>query len=206
MRAIRDCLGYAGELRLHPKPLYRAPGLRGLAAKLGLRLAPGESVRDAFCEPQLWEKYCAYTDCWTVAGAALLWKKLDKHSYDLSSLLVIEEPGASAAAYAIGSLELSEPEYACGCMSSSDFTTVSQPAPDTLVVEYQAEIRPGRMCSELYSKSTWLLDDQRRPLAAVLESGQPPSRITVTRSASELRVQNADRCEAAADWAELAAP
>jgi len=171
-----------------------------------VRQAPGASLRDAFCEPQLWEKHCAYTDCWSAPGSALIWKPLDKHSDDLNGLLLIEEPGAAVAAYAVGDLELNEPEFACGCMAGSEFTTVSQPAPDTLVVEYQAQSRVGRMCSDRYSKSTWLLDEGRRPVAAVIETGAlPPSRVKVTRSPGELRIQ-LDRCEAAADWAELAAP
>jgi hypothetical protein len=205
LQAVRDCLSGIGKLKPRPKPLYSSKNLRGLAARLGLKTQPGEPAQDAFCEPELWPEHCGYTDCASVAGAFLIWKR-DKRSDNLDSLFVLEEVGGAAKAYQLGQLYLNEPEFACGCMEGNEFAKVSQDTPDTIVAEHLGAIRPGRMCATAYTKSTWLLDAERHVVAVIVEDAigvPPPSQVVITRSPSELRVKNGERCEAVVDWAEL---
>lgn len=204
LEAVRECLTHWGELRLVPEPAYRAKSAKALATKLGFR-QPRAPALGAFCEPELLPDLCAYADC-TVPGLAFAWKpESARDDHGATGLLIVEEPTGQAAAYKVGNLELWEPELRCGCMSGSEFTRVTRPAPNVVVVAYFAQTRPRQMCNELYSTSTWLLDESAQPVAAVFtaEPDTGPTAIEVRRSDDEVRVRNPQGCVARVSWSEL---
>lgn len=205
IEAVRECLKHWGELRLAPELAYQARSAQALAAKLGFR-QPRQSALGAFCAPELRSDLCAYADC-TVPGLAFTWKReASSDGHGATGLLIVEEPTGQASAYRVGNLELWEPEFACGCLSGSEFARVTRPAANVVVVAYFAQTRPGRMCNESYSTSTWFLDESAHPVAAVF-TGEPdtgPTAIEVQRSDDHVRVRNPQGCEARVAWSELA--
>lgn len=205
LEAVRSCLQYFGELRLAPKPAFQAKSARALATKLGFRARRTPSL-EAFCEPELRPKICAYADC-SVPGFAFAWQMAKPRDGDgATALLVIEDTAGQANAYRVGEVELWEPEFACGCMAASEFARVTRPQPDVVVVAYFAQTRPGRMCAEAYSTSTWFLDDALHPVAAVVSyENDGPTAVEVQRSADQILVRIQGRCEAVVAWPELEA-
>lgn len=203
--AVRSCLQYYGELRLAPKPAYQAKNARALATKLGFR-ARGTPPLEAFCEPELRPTLCAYADC-SVPGFAFAWQLAKPRDGDgATGLLVIEDTTGEARAYRVGELELWEPEFACGCMAASEFARVTRPQPDVVVVAYFAQTRPGRMCAEAYSTSTWFLDEMLHPVATVVSyENTGPTAVEVQRSEERVLVRIQGRCEAVVAWPELEA-
>lgn len=204
LEAIRTCLASWAELRLAPEPAYRAKTTKALATQLGFR-QPRTPALSAFCEPELRADLCAYANC-SAPGVAFTWKRAaPKHGHGASGLLIVEAPTGQAAAYAVGALELWEPEFACGCMAGSEFARVTRPRPDVVVVAYFAQNRPRGMCDESYSTSTWFLDEAERPVAAVLtnEPDTGPTAVAVRRSDDEIHVRAPGGCEARIAWSEL---
>lgn len=181
-----------------------SPQRQSTRTKLGFRDRRDPALA-AFCEPELREGLCAYTDCAT-PGLAFTWK-LDtaRDAHGATGLLIIEAPTGLVSAYQVGNLELWEPEFACGCMGGSEFARVTRAEPDVVVVAYLAQTRPGRMCNESYSTSTWFLDEAAFPVAAVFtnEPDTGPTAVEVRRTADEVYVRTPRGCEARVAWSEL---
>ena len=200
--ALRACLGLNAELSLSPKAAYESKSVQGLASRLGFRTRPGESPLAAFCEPEFREKQCAYADC-SLAGAAFFWKQMPHEGLDLTGFLLLTGPKGMARAYRVDRLELSDPEFACGCMAAGEFSRVSALAPDVIVVDYHSQTRPGRMCSDAYSHSIWLLDARRAPMALIRESFRESPLVEATRTSDAIQVRVSQQCEVTVDWSEL---
>jgi len=204
LESFSSCVRQGGEFRLVPEPAYQAKSARTLATKLGF-YTQSQPPMQAFCEPELHPTLCAYADC-ALPHVAFTWKlSAPRDGYGALGLLIIEEPRGQARAYRVESIQLSEQEFPCNCMAGDEFARVTRPAPDVVIVAYHAQSRPGRMCSDAYSTSTWLLDETARPVASILTGVEDtdPNAIEVRRSADEVRVRVPRVCEASIAWSEL---
>ena len=199
--AFRACASVRGKLELAPPAAYTATGVRALAARLGFGSNASAGTMDVFCEPALREGFCAYADC-SVPVAAFTW--VAPYARELTGLLILKEPDGGTRGYRAGSLQLYDPDTPCNCSAGSEFARVDQVGSHVIVVSYFAQNKMGRMCSEAYSKSTWLLDERMRPVVVVFAPGETgPALAEVVRNGDQVRVRAQGRCEATVTWLDL---